>query len=77
MAIRSMLARRAHAQMRPDQPVPLVQINTAVWGLPDARSPTTLRGYISQVRAKIEIAPDRPTVLLGRRGRGYWLILRA
>lgn len=65
------------AQAHPGVPVPLVQINVAVWGFPDARSPTTLRGYIRSVRAKIELEPERPAVLLGRRGRGYWLVLGA
>lgn len=66
-----------HGQARyhPGQPVSLPEINLAVWGFADARSPTTVRGYISQLRAKVEVKPERPAVLLGQRGRGYWLVL--
>lgn len=64
-----------HARQHPGQPVSLPEINLAVWGFPDARSPTTVRGYISQLRTKVEVEPDRPAVLLSQRGRGYWLVL--
>lgn len=66
-----------HGQARshPGRPLSLPQINLAVWGFADARSPTTVRGYINQLRAKLEVEPDRPTVLLNERGRGYWLVL--
>ena len=60
---------------QPGHPVSLPEINLAVWGFPDARSPTTVRGYISQLRAKVEVEPECPTVLLGQRGHGYWMVL--
>lgn len=63
------------AQHHPGQPVSLPQINLAVWGFADARTPTTVRGYVSQLRAKIEVEPERPSVLLSHRGRGYWLVM--
>jgi two-component system KDP operon response regulator KdpE len=66
-----------HRQARehPGRAVSLPEICLAVWGFPDARSPTTVRGYISQLRAKLEVQPEQPAVLLSRRGRGYWLVL--
>jgi len=63
------------AQHHPGRPLSLPELNLAVWGFPDARSPTTVRGYISQLRAKVEVQPERPAVLLSQRGRGYWLVL--
>lgn len=66
---------RGQAQIRPSQPVSLPEINMALWGFPDARSATTLRGYVSQLRGKVEVTPEHPEVLLGRRGHGYWLVL--
>lgn len=63
------------AQHQPGQPLSLPEINLAVWGFADARTPTTVRGYVSQLRAKIEVEPDRPSVLLSHRGRGYWLVM--
>ncbi len=64
-----------HAREHPGQAVSLPEICSAVWGFPDARAPTTVRGYISQLRAKVEVEPEQPAVLLSRRGRGYWLVL--
>jgi two-component system KDP operon response regulator KdpE len=64
-----------HAREHPGRAVSLPEICSAVWGCPDARAPTTVRGYISQLRAKVEVAPEQPEVLLSRRGYGYWLVL--
>ena len=66
-----------HGQARehPGQPVSLPEICLAIWGFPDARSDTTVRGYISQLRAKVEVEPEKPAVILSRRGHGYWLVL--
>ena len=66
---------RDAAQARPHRPVPLTEINLAVWGAADARSAATLRGHVSQLRGKVEVEPSNPTILLGRRGRGYWIEL--
>lgn len=63
------------AKHSPGKPVSLPEINMAVWGVPDARAPTTVRGYVCQLRAKVEVRPERPAVLLSRRYQGYWLVL--
>lgn len=64
-----------HARSRPGVPLSFHEINLAVWGSPTARTEPTVRGYVSQLRGKIEVIPEKPTVLLGRRGMGYWLEL--
>ncbi len=66
---------RDEAQNRPHCPVALLDITHTVWGAADARSLATLRGHVSQLRSKVEVDPDNPSVLRGRRGRGYWLEL--
>lgn len=66
---------REAAQTRPHRPVPLRDMNLAVWGSADARSSATLRGHVSQLRSKIEVEPSKPAILLGRRGQGYWIEL--
>lgn len=66
---------RDEAQDRPGCPVALPEITHTVWGAADARSLATLRGHVSQLRYKVEVDPGHPSVLRGRRGRGYWLEL--
>lgn len=66
---------RDEAQNCPGCPVALQEITNTVWGAADARSLATLRGHVSQLRYKVEVDPNHPAVLCGRRGRGYWLEL--
>lgn len=66
---------RDEAYANPGEPMPPPRIHAAVWGNADARAPATLRGHIAQLRGKLEVDPEHPQVLLGRRGRGYWLEL--
>ncbi len=66
---------RDEAHTRPGCPVAPRDITHTVWGAADARSTATLRGHVSQLRAKVEVDPENPRVLRGRRGRGYWLEL--
>ncbi len=66
---------RDEAYANPGNPLPPPRIHAAVWGNADARAPATLRGHIAQLRGKVEVDPEHPQVLLGRRGHGYWLEL--
>ncbi len=68
---------RDAARDRPGRPVAVGEIMNKIWGAADARSAATVRGHVSQLRAKVEQEPATPMVLCGRRGAGYWLELES
>lgn len=48
----------------------LEQILDVVWG-PEYESPENVKGYISQLRRKIEVDPENPALIITVRGVGY------
>ena len=43
----------------------------AVWGLRQSGQARTVDNFVAQLRAKLEVDPDRPTRFLTVRGTGY------
>lgn len=59
--------------MHQGRPVHRNDILDEVWGLDSEAGPRTVDTHIAQLRKKIEINPDRPTIILSQRGIGYKL----
>lgn len=61
----------------PYQPCPTSQLLQGVWGCPAEQDKAVLvRNHIRNLRSKVEGAPNRPTVVVSRHGRGYALHAR-
>jgi DNA-binding response OmpR family regulator len=55
----------------PNETVPHHKLMVRVWGVENATSRHYLRIYIRQLRKKLELDPETPTVILTEWGRGY------
>lgn len=66
---------RDETPANPSGAVPLARIALRVYGSSHARGASTVRVHIHHLRSKIEVAPDRPTVLICHRAHGYQLRL--
>lgn len=55
----------------PNETVPHHKLMVRVWGVENATSRHYLRIYVRQLRKKLEVDPETPTVILTEWGRGY------
>jgi DNA-binding response OmpR family regulator len=66
---------RDEACARPSAALALPRLGLYVYGSRGDRAASTVRVHIHQIRGKVEVAPDRPDVLVCDRGHGYRLRL--